>query len=507
MSMKKNIYFTAIAIILINIIILLGMNCVCGAESNKNQDQESEFQKKLNDKLPVLMKKYGVPGVEIAVIDEDKISIMSYGYADISTKKPITSDTIFQVGSISKTVTAWGAMKLVEEGKIDLDAPIEKYLKKWPLRETQFNSKGVTLRRILSHTAGLSLRGYAGVKPSKNLVSIEESLRGKSNGAGDVKIIHEPGSKFQYSGGGYTLLQLVIEEVSGMPFAQYMEQEILKPLGMNNSTFEWKEELKPKTSKAYGVLSQELPNYIFTEKAAAGLYTTAADLAKVQIAAMSSYGNMTAGGGILKPETIALMKKGIPNTDWGLGYQLIELPNGKTAIGHGGANKGWRARMIQIIDDNQGLVVLTNSDTGSNILVETVALWIEQQTGALPAFYQDMNKNERIALLTAVAMALLFAIILVSVVRSITGKKRQYSNFTGKKRWKKLLGVVLPLLFTVAWWVGLYAPIINGWNAAEFLPVNVKWITYMVTIWCILLLTMALLPEKKNKTISNNSQG
>ncbi|HWR60287.1 MAG TPA: serine hydrolase domain-containing protein [Clostridia bacterium] len=500
MSIRRYTLLAA-ALILLSAAVQLGPVDVHGA--NGYDGRAPELQSILDRELPGLMKKYGVPGVEITVIDEDRISTMSYGYAEVSTQKPVTADTMFQVGSLSKTVTAWGAMKLVDQGKIALDEPIEKYLKTWPLPESKYSSEGVTLRRILSHTAGLSLRGYAGVKPSEGLVPLEESLRGNTKGAGDVRIINEPGSIFQYSGGGYTLLQLVIEEVSGMPFAQYMDQEILKPLGMNNSTFEWGE-AAPRTSKAYGVLGQELPNYIFTEKAAAGFYTTSADLAKLQAAAMDLPGSMPAGGGVLKPETVALMKQGVLNNAWGLGYELMELPKGETAIGHGGANRGWRARMLQMTDKNQGLVVLTNSDTGSNILVEVAALWIQQQTGALPDFYKAMHNNERLALIIAGAMALLLAIVSVCVAKSIIVKSRQYSYFISKNKWRRLLRVLLPMLAVAAWWIGLYAPIIQGWNAAQFLPVNVKWITFVLTLWCIPLLAIALFPQKNIKLPGNN---
>ncbi|HYF81965.1 MAG TPA: serine hydrolase domain-containing protein [Clostridia bacterium] len=502
MSGVKAFSLLIIIAMLTNVTLVSGMNMTMGQK--QATDNTSEFQKKLDSQVPDLLKKYGVPGVKIAVIEGDKVWEKEYGYADKSAKKLISANTIFQVGSVSKMVTAWGAMKLVDQGKINLDTPVEEYLTRWHLPKSQYNSEGVTLRRILSHTAGLSLQGYAGAAPSKKLVSIEESLSGRTYGAGDVRIIYEPGSRFQYSGGGYTLLQLMIEEVSGMPFEKYMEQEVLKPLGMNNSAFEWKDEFKANMSKAYGVLGQTLPNYLFTEKAAAGLFTTAADLAKFEMAVMNVSGEEPAGRGVVKPETVALMTTSVTNADWGLGYQMIDLPNGETAVGHGGTNRGWRAQLVEIPDKKQGLVILTNSDMGDNVIGEIAALWMEQQTGGLPDFYSNMHSMDRSTLMLAVILGFLFVAASMLVANSIMKGKRQYAYLKDKKMGKKILRILAPVLITAAWWIGLYGPIVRGWNVAGFLPASLKWVTLAVTLWCMLLLVIAVLPKKnKKKSVDN----
>lgn len=494
--------------ILIIIAMLMNLTLVSGVDMRIGQkqfaDNASELQKKLDSQVPGLLKKYGVPGVKIAVVDGDKLWEKEYGFADKSAGKTVAANTIFQVGSVSKMVAAWGAMKLVDQGKIDLDAPVEKYLTRWHLPESRYGSDGVTLRRILSHTAGLSLHGYAGAVPSRKPVSLEESLSGKTYGAGDVRIIYEPGSRFQYSGGGYTLLQLIIEEVSGMPFEKYMEQEVLKPLGMNNSAFEWKDEFAPDMAKAYGVLGQALPNYLFAEKAAAGLFTTAADLARFEMAVMNMPPGKKAGRDVLKPETVALMLKKVPNTNWGLGYQMIDMPNGETAVGHAGANRGWRAQVVELPDKRQGLVVLTNSDMGDNIINEIASLWMEQQTGKLPGFYYNMHSMNRIAAMVAAAVGFLLIAASMLVANSIMKGKRQYAYLKDKKLWKKALRILIPVLIAAAWWIGLYGPVVNGWSAAAFLPVSLKWVTLAVTLWCLLLLVTAVFPKKKRKKNVDN---
>ena len=150
----------------------------------------------------------------------------------------MSDDTLFQAGSISKSLTAWGILHLVDEGRLLLDDPVGKYLTKWKLSNSEFNNNEVTIRRLLSHTAGLSPhKGYLGVAPGKHLDSIEESLSGKGWLNEPVEVTNKPGSETIYSGGGYTILQLVIEEVTGIPFDRYMEEQIMKPLGMKSSSF------------------------------------------------------------------------------------------------------------------------------------------------------------------------------------------------------------------------------------------------------------------------------
>ena len=129
--------------------------------------------------------------------------------------RPVDGDTVFQAASISKTLTAWGVMRLVEQGALELDAPVGRYLTRWQLPPSPYNHDGVTIRRLLSHTAGLSLHGYPGIAPEQPLPTLEESLSGGHPGAEDVRVVSEPGTTYAYSGGGYTLLQLVVEEVTG----------------------------------------------------------------------------------------------------------------------------------------------------------------------------------------------------------------------------------------------------------------------------------------------------
>ena len=203
------------------------------AKAYEDSDSINEFTNYLDRHITELMKSYEIPGVNIALIQEGGIIwSKAYGYADLEQGRKMTIDAICRVESISKSVTAWGLMKLVEQGKVKLDDPVQQYIKGWSFPETEFSEEDITIRQLLSHTAGMPL-GSIGVHyaPESEKPSLEESL------FEEAQLIKEPGSSFLYSNVGFKLLELLIEEVTGREFAEYMEKEVLKPLGMDNSSF------------------------------------------------------------------------------------------------------------------------------------------------------------------------------------------------------------------------------------------------------------------------------
>ena len=267
-----------------------------------------DLTRQLEQDVPGLLRSYDVPGTALALVEDGEVAWNEgYGMADVAAGEPVRSDTVFQAASISKAVSAWGVMRLVEQGRLDLDAPVERYLTRWHFPPSRFDEKGVTIRRLLSHTSGLSAgssTGYSGFEPGEPLPTLEESLTGKTKPPGGIRLVSAPGSSFKYSGANYLVLQLLIEEVTGLPFSTYMRQEVLEPLGMTNSSYTWRPELRSATARAYDAWGQPLPNYIIPERAAGGLYTTAPDLARFVAAHMSGPRGEAAGRGVLAPETL-----------------------------------------------------------------------------------------------------------------------------------------------------------------------------------------------------------
>lgn len=344
-----------------------------------------ELLAKLDAEVPGWLKQANVPGAAVAVIQNGVVTTTrGYGLANVEKQIPVTPTTGFNVGSISKTIAAWGVMRLVEQGKLDLDAPVETYLTRWHLPDSKFDERGVTIRRLLSHTAGLSLHGYPGWGPNKELPTLEQSLSGKTNGSGAVYLTMEPGTRWQYSGGGYTLAQLIVEEVTHESFEDYMRETVLRPLGMTASDYQLSKELIARSSLAYDQRGRPTPNPRFTEQAAAGLHTTVEDLATFAAAALATDTGAPVGRGVLKPQTIELMLTPAPASSgmYGLGYSAMLLSSGRQGRGHAGSNRGWEAFFEVVPETRDGIVVVTNSSVGAAVYQRIVQTWDRWLRGA-----------------------------------------------------------------------------------------------------------------------------
>jgi len=335
----------------------------------------TKFKVLLDKEVPSILKKNNAPGISIAIVEgQNLIGIFSYGVADIQNKQPISEETLFNVGSISKVVTSWGVMKLVADGKIELDEPINKYLIRWKIPKSSFNADKVTLRNILTHTSGLSLGPYNGWDTSDDLPTIVESLQGNNTGDGVVKLIHEPNTKWLYSGGGYSVVQLLIEDVSGVSFAKFMTDNILSPLGMKNSSFEISSVNAAKLAKPHDKNGKETTMVYFVETAAAGLLTTTSDLAKFNQAVLRDAKGAFIGSNLLSTSLIEEMVKPAPHTGgrWSMSY-VVDSEN--KSLGFAGFNRGWTSLTRSITDKNIGYVILNNSSVGAaNNEVDNVLL-------------------------------------------------------------------------------------------------------------------------------------
>lgn len=365
------------------LIIYMGMMFSCSTAHTSNHNSTSYLTDTLYLEIEKTAKevtvKNNVPGVAVAVIRDGKVAwIQSIGYADLASKKPVAAETIFNIGSVSKLVSSWGFMQLTEKDFVKLDDPVEKYLTRWHLPQSEFDRSKVTLRRILSHTAGLSVHGYGGSDQGTGLLTLEESLNGKTKRNGEtVHLNSEPGTKWDYSGGGYTLAQLLLEEETKQDFGLYMKQKVFLPLGMTHTSYEWTPEMMLNSATPYDDQGNPVKNKIFTEKAAAGLQTTIGDLA--HFAELSITRNSKQLNRVLKPETIMLMETQVlPKStegESGLGYRFMNYEGFRT-IGHTGENVGWCAAFFLDLPTKNGIVILTNGSNGDRVWYPIYQNWL-----------------------------------------------------------------------------------------------------------------------------------
>jgi CubicO group peptidase (beta-lactamase class C family) len=311
------------------------------------------------------MKFYKVPGLSVAVIENYRVAwARAYGLKDLETKEPVTTETLFQAGSISKSVNAMVAMKKVEEGKISLDENINDKLVTWKLPDNEFTTKKkVTLRNLLSHTAGTTVHGFPGYSVNEKVPTLPEVLDGKGNTAA-VRVDLEPGTRFRYSGGGTTISQLAIMDIEKKPYPQIAREAVLAPLNMNNSTYSQPlpDDWRKKAATGYRANGSEVGGkiHVYPEMAAAGLWTTPTDLAKFAIEMQLSIAGRSHK--VLKKETAELMTTAFKD-EVGLGFFLEK--HGKTIyFGHGGADEGFRAELLVNREKGYGVAVMVNSDNG-----------------------------------------------------------------------------------------------------------------------------------------------
>ena len=326
------------------------------------------------------MKYYKVPGVSIAVIKDYKIDwAKGYGLADTSQKIPVNTETMFSAGSISKFLMAVTALKMVEDGQIDLEKPINNYLTSWKIAQNDFTKKTpITLRMLLSHSAGTSQSSYFGFIPNQPLPTIVEILSGaKISETRPVVVNSEPNKEFRYSGGGSMIAQLALMDVSKQSFSNLTQQILFEKLGMKNSTFEQPLPLKFKKQSSWAYSSASwfkgMP-YVYPQQAAAGLYTTPTDLAKFFIDVQNSY---IGKGKILSQSMTEKMLTSQQNVSdgsykekMGIGPFLIQRtdntdPNG-VYFEFTGVNAGFLAYGIASITGGNGVIIMLNSGDDVN---------------------------------------------------------------------------------------------------------------------------------------------
>jgi len=291
--------------------------------------------------LTTRMSQLHVNAVSIAVILYGKLDwARAYGFADKERNIAATPDTLFQAGSISKPLTALAALKRVDVGELDLDRNVDDYLKSWKLPDNEFTTTHkVTVRNILNHTAGLTVWGFPGYSRDTKMPSTVEVLDGKGNTPA-IRVWKQPDLSWRYSGGGYTILQLLLSEQSGMSFPALMRDSVLKPLKMNHSTYEQPlpEALRAMAASGYDRDGKKVEGdwHVYPEMAAAGLWTTPRELAKYVIAIQNANRGRSH---FLSPKMVhAMLTPGMNNH--GLGPVITA---DGLRFGHGGADDGFQA--------------------------------------------------------------------------------------------------------------------------------------------------------------------
>ncbi len=461
--------------------------------------------------MPALLRRYQVPGAVVSYIKNGEVVwTKAFGLANLATGGPMQTNSVFNHGSDGKVITAWGIMRLVEEGKVSLDAPANRYLKRWQLRSSKFDPNEVTIRRLLSHSAGLSVHGFMDYNQRRRLPSLVEMLEGKNQPElvnevnGPVFIKWQPGAQAHYSGGGFVLLQMVIEDVTGESFAAFIHREVTAPLGIGRLGWVWTRQLEAAAPMPYGEYQEPVGYRQLGCQAIGSELCSVPDFARFVAAAVPGPHDEPPGRGVLKQQSIQQMLQIQPGTDdTGLGYGVGTM-NGDKMLGHSGANTGWNARFLLDVNRREGFVIADNSMLGSPLLYAVQNIWLKSVLGVdaradpPPAEKITASANKFVLKWVLGVGALLFAVTSWCAYQIASGRRHWLRPFR-----KRRLFILLPsVLATLLWWYWFYAPQALPLPVSPALPdlwvlPLVNYITTVLLAWMVVSFLFALFPRRR----------
>ncbi len=453
-----------------------------------------DFTTYLDERIPNLMGRYDIPGIIVALVREGEPAWAgAYGYAELAEGRKMTTDTYCRVESISKPVTAWGVMKLVQEGKVELDAPVVRYLNSWTFPKSEFAVEEITVRQLLSHTAGLPL-GTIGVRydPKGEVPTLKEAL------TKDAHLMQAPGQGYSYSNTGFNILELLIEEVTGRGFAEYMQNEVLLPLGMEHSSFTWSESLQPPVPDGHDLQGNPIPPYVYPDKAAGGLFAAVGDIAAFAAAGMPEYSPV--GFPVLHAPRIQQLYEpmverpgiyGLAFDSYGLGYFIEWLPTGQKAVSHGGQGSGWMAHLHAVPETGDAIIIFSNSQRSWPFFAYILNDW-----AAWSGFTSvGMGKIVSATMVLRGLIALVFALSawqLWRIGRGTAAGMRRLAPFSKAYR---LLRMVQAGLFVVLVAALLWALSQDYLFVASVFPAAAGWLGWAVFATAVALLGSAVFPR------------
>ncbi|BCJ26395.1 serine hydrolase domain-containing protein [Actinocatenispora sera] len=324
-----------------------------------------------------------VPGISIALLEHGQVTqTWTMGRRSVTSDAPVEPDTLFQAASISKSIAAACVLRLVDESVLDLDTDVNDLLKSWQLPANDGWQPHVTLRQLLAHTAGTTVHGLAGYPPGMPVPSVPDILDGRGNSA-PVRVTAVPGVRHSYSGGGYTIAQLVLTDVTGLDVDTLAWELVFEPAGMVHSTFAQPLDRARAVRAASAHRAGPAPVaggwHTYADLAAAGMWSTATDVARFFAAIRDSAAG--APGALLSARsTRAMLTRGAPNRAYGLGVGIAE-PGAPAFVGHSGSNEGYRSWAGIHLDDGSGAAIMTNGDHGYQLITDVLLPALRREYG------------------------------------------------------------------------------------------------------------------------------
>lgn len=472
------------------------VSTACSRDTVSPDAPIEEFAAHLDTRVPALMQRYDIPGASMALVRGAEIVWTgAYGYAKTETGMKMTADAVCRTESISKSVTAWGVMTLVEDGSIDLDAPVEEYLAGWEFPESDHDPREITVRGLLSGNAGLPL-GTIGApaeyEPGGRLPSLEQFL------SREPGMTRPPGSGFVYSNVGFNTLELLVERVTGREFHEYMKNEVLLPLGMHDSAFGWRDEYASRVPNGYENTGEPVPPYVYPADASGGLLSTARDVARFVAAGM--VGPYFEDRGVLTERGVRRIYTeqvqiggmfGFVADAYGFGHFIEHSTDGPAVVWHGGQGHGWMTDFHSVPETGDGIVILTNSERSWPFFALVLADW-SRWAGIGPVKFVRITYAQ-IGFVVLIGIALAAAAWIAYVlIREFVSGSRRFAPFARRRRALRIASAAVGL-------AGLGYLI---WSFAQpylfissIFPASVGWGATALSVLSLVLVASALFPR------------
>lgn len=435
-------------------IVILASPLPSGAEPATHS--VTDMTASLDRRIPALMAEFEVPGVAAGLVSGGEVVwVEAYGDASLQPFRPMRPDTVFRAESISKSVTAWGVLRLVDAGLVELDAPVGRYL---PEDFTPGPLLGdVTVRRLLTHTAGMPL-GTIGVRyaPDEPRPSLLEDLRA------EVRVESPPGTSFAYSNVGYNLLELVVEQVTGEDFAEYMDHEVLTPLGMDASSYSWPASRSQMLATGHLLSGAEVPPYVYPARASGGLHTTVGDISRFVAAGSAQHRGtnpVLAAGSTELAHTVQVEGLGIYGAvadGYAFGHFTEVVGDGRIAVWHGGQGTGWMTHFHLVPESGDGIVILTNSQRSWPLIGSVLADWASW-TEARAVQMSRISAANSVFRVTVVFLAVVCAVVAVGLAAQIRTGARRFAPLAAEARPRRIIHTAAAIAALAA----------LGWAAAQ----------------------------------------
>ena len=399
--------------------------------------RSSAFVAAVERSMAGLLTRYDVPAVAVAVIEGADV-VWDGAFGDCAR------GDVFEVASLTKSAVALAILSLVEQGRVELDRPVNDYLERWRVRSTTFDTDGVTVRRLLNHTSGLPV-GFP--RDRRDAVPPIEAILGGDAGVDAAEITHQPGSRFAYSNPGYGVLELLIEEVTGRPFTDAMRTLVFEPLRMTHTGFPDDDALVARRVAGFERTGRPLGPLARYPRAAGAALSTASDIGRLLI----GISRPIEDGGLLRAGTLDEMRRlddasrgafGLRNGGYSLGIAQGGLPSGRIFVANNGTHENFNALMLAIPEQQTGFVVLTNSATGVGVELDLAVSFFEHVAGEAPNIAATAARAMTSLRLGTIAAMVVSWIVLLRIGLGVLRGERRWA---GRPRARPLLTKTVPL--------------------------------------------------------------